>query len=155
MNITLKMNIQDQDFEINANLTNNAGRIYRQQFSRDMLKDMNEMYRQLHKSPFEGIDITGIDVNGKSEQEIYEQILAKVDVSKFLALQMDQEVMSFEDMDTCGHIIWAFVKNADKNTPAYEQWIDEFDFVLPAGEIVSALYDAWTKSAVPTVELKN
>ena len=155
MNITLKMNIQNQEFEINANLTNNAGRIYRQQFNRDILKDMNEMYKQLHKSPFEGIDLSGIDVNGKNEQEIYDQILAKVDVSKLVSAQMEQNVISFDDTETCGHIIWAFVKNADKNTPAYEQWIDDFDFVLPVGEIVSALHEAWTKSAVPTVELKN
>ena len=155
MNITLKMNIQDQDFELVCNLTNHAGRIYRQQFNRDILKDMNEVYRQLHKSPFEGIDLVDIDVNGKTEQEIYEQILSKVDVSKLIELQTNQTAMSFEDTETCGHIIWAFVKNADKNTPTYEQWIDDFDFVLPVGEIVSALHEAWTKSAVPTVELKN
>ena len=66
MNLTLKMNIQDQEFELNANLTNNAGRIYRQQFSRDILKDMSDIYKKMHKSPFDGINLTGLEINGKN-----------------------------------------------------------------------------------------
>ena len=155
MNITLKMKIQDQDFEIKANLTNAAGRIYRQQFSRDLLKDMNEIYKKLHKSPFEGIDMSGITYEGKTEKEIYEQIMSKVDISKFMENRLNKEPLDFEDTEKCGQIIWAFIKNEDRTTPNYEQWIDEFDFILPVGDIVSALYEAWNKSAQPIIELKN
>lgn len=155
MNITLKMKIQDQEFVIAANLTNAAGRIYRQQFSRDLLKDMSDIYKKLHRSPLDGIDMTGVEIRGKSEQEIYEQILSKVDVTKLVSSQTDKPELDFEETEHAGQITWAFVKNADKDIPNYEKWIDEFDFVLPAGEIVSALYEAWTKSAQPTVELKN
>ena len=154
MEITLNMRIQDQDIALKANLTNHAGRIYRQQYNRDILKDMSAIYKKLHKSPFDGIDMSGIKINGASEQEIYEQIMAKVDVTKLLSAQTEN-VLDFEDTETGGQIIWAFVKNADKDTPNYEEWIDSFGFVLPIGGIVSALYEAWTKSAVPTVELKN
>ena len=154
MNITLKMKIQDQEFELNANLTNNAGRIYRQQFSRDILKDMGDIYKKMHVSPFAGISLEGIVLEGKTESEISEQLMSRVDVSKLLTLQ-EKEVLSFEDEELGGRIIWAFVKNADKALPNYEKWIEEFDFILPVGDIVSALYEAWTKSAQPTIELKN
>ena len=155
MNITLNMKIQDQEFELNANLTNNAGRIYRQQYSRDLLRDMGDIYRKLRKSPFEGVNLEGIDLKNKTEQEIYDQLISRVDVSKILTAQTNKEILSFDEEERAGQIIWAFVKNADNTIPNYEKWIDEFDFILPVGDIVCALYEAWTKSAQPTVELKN
>ena len=155
MNITLKMNIQDQEFTLNANLTNAAGRIYRQQYNRDILKDMSEIHKKMHRSPFDEINLNEIEVKGKTEQEIYEQLVSKVDVAKFLSAQTEREQLSFEETDRCGQIVWAFVKNADKDTPYYEEWIDSFDFILPVIDIVDALYEAWTKSAQPTIELKN
>lgn len=154
MNITLKMKIDEQDFEIKANLTNAAGRIYRQQFSRDLLKDMNEIYKKTHKSPFDGIDMTGVTVQGKTEQEIYEQLISKVDISKLLEARQETD-LDFEETERGCQIIWAFAKNANKNLPEWQEWIDEFDFVLPVAEIVGVLYEAWIKSAQPTVELKN
>lgn len=154
MNITLKIKIQDQEFELNANLTNNAGRIYRQQYSRDILKDMGDIYKKMHVSPLAGINMDGIVLDGKTENEIYEQLMSRVDISKLLTLQ-EKEVLTFEEEERGGQIIWAFVKNADKSLPNYEKWIEDFDYILPIGDIVSALYDAWTKSAQPTIELKN
>jgi hypothetical protein len=155
MDITLKMKIQDQEIELKANLTNAAGRIYRQQFSRDLLKDMSDIYKKLHKSLLDGIDMTGINITGKTEQEIYEQLMAHVDVSKLLAIRAEQEQLSFEETEKGEQIIWAFVKNADKNTPNFSEWSESFDYVLPVGDIVTALFEAWGKSAQPTVELKN
>ena len=152
MNITLKMNIQDQEFEINANLTNNAGRIYRQAFCRDLLKDMADIYKKLHKSPFEGVDMTGVDLTGKTEQEIYQILISKVDMTKLMG---EQETLTYEETEHGSQIIWAFVKNADKKTIGYADWIDSFEFILPVGDIVSTLYEAWNNSAMPTVELKN
>lgn len=155
MNITLKMNIQDQEFELNANLTNNAGRIYRQQFSRDILKDMSDIYKKMHRSPFDGINLTGLEINGKTEQEIQDQLMSRVDIAQLLASQNEAAVLTFEEEERGGQIIWAFVKNADKALPNYEKWIEEFDFILPVGDIVCALYESWIKSAQPTIELKN
>lgn len=155
MNITLKMNIQEQEFELNANLTNNAGRIYRQQFSRDILKDMSDIYKKMHRSPFDGIDLKGLEINGKTEQEIQDQLMSRIDIAQLLEAQNEAAVLTFEEEERGGQIIWAFVKNADRSVPNYEKWIEEFDFILPVGDIVSALYEAWTKSAQPTIELKN
>ena len=155
MNITLKMKIDEQDFEIKANMTNAAGRLYRQHFNRDILKDMTAIYRKLTMSILDGIDMSGIDLAGKTEQEIYDLLMEKVDLTKLLKNQIDQAELDFEESERAGQIIWAFAKNADKNLPGYEDWIDEFDFVLPVGEIVCKLYEAWTRSAKPTVELKN
>ena len=155
MNITLNMKIQGQEFELNANLTNAAGRIYRQQFSRDLLRDMSDIYKKLHKSPFDGINMEGIELAGKTEQEIYEQLMSRVDMTKLMNAEANKAMLDFEEEERAGQIIWAFVKNADKNLPNYDKWIDEFDFILPVGEIVCALFEAWTKSAQPTVELKN
>ena len=154
MNITLKMKIQDQEFRLEANLTNRAGRIYRQQFGRDLIRDMSEIYKKLHKSPLEGIDLSGVSFKGKTEEEIYDQILSNVDVGKLVSGQSDN-TLDFEEDERGGQIIWAFVKNQDDKTPNYEEWIDSFDFVLPVGDIVSALYEAWTNAARPTIELKN
>lgn len=151
MYITLKMKIQEQDIALEVNLANRAGRIYRQQYGRDLISDMGDIYKKLHKSPFSGIDMTDINPNGLTEQEIFERIMSKVNVNDYLTKTM----LSFDDTETAGKIIWAFAKNRNENIPTYEDWIDSFDFVLPVEEIITALYDAWGKSARPTVVLKN
>lgn len=155
MYITLNMKIQDQDVSLEANLSNKAGRIYRQQFNRDLLEDMNAIYDKTHKSPFDGIDMTGLQLSGKSEQEIYEQLLSRVDMSKMLSAREAKNTLTFEETERGGQIIWAFVKNKDKDIPNYEKWIDEFEYILPVADIVNALYEAWSKSAQPTIEIKN
>lgn len=152
MKITLKMNETNTDLTVN--MTMNGARIYRQNFSRDMLKDMNEIYVKLYKSPFDGIDMSGIQVKGKTEQEIYEQLMSKVDVTKVLASQT-KEMLDYDETERGAQIIWAFAKNADKSVPDFEEWIEGFDYILPVGDIVTALYEAWHKSAMPTVEIKN
>ena len=154
MYLTLKMRIQEQEYNLEVNLANRAGRIYRQQFNRDLLKDMSDIYKKLHKSPFEGLNIQDIEIEGKTEQEIYQQIISKIDLSKFLEKNMNAP-LDFEETERSGQIIWAFAKNRDEKIPNYDDWVDSFDFVLPVGEIVTALYEAWGKSAMPTVELKN
>ena len=152
MKITLKMN--ESNTEMTVNMTMNGARIYRQNFSRDMLKDMNEIYVKLHKSPFDGIDMSGIQVEGKTDQEIYEQLMSKVDVTKLFASQT-KEMLDYDETERGAQIIWAFAKNADRNLPDFEEWIEGFDYILPVGDIVSALFEAWHKSATPTVEIKN
>jgi hypothetical protein len=145
------MKIEDQDINLDVNLANRAGRIYRQQYGRDLVDDMTELYKKLHKSPLSGLDMSGIDPDNLTEQEIFERIMAKVNLENY----MTQNVLSFEDTETAGKIIWAFAKNRNESIPNYEDWIDGFDFVFPVEEIISALFDAWGKSARPTVELKN
>ena len=109
MYITLKMKIQDQEFDLNVNLANRAGRIYRQQYGRDILRDMTDLYKKLNKSPFEGIDMTGIDIKGKTEQEIYDDLLSHVDMAKFLESRTNSIGLDFEETERAGQIIWAFV----------------------------------------------
>ena len=152
MKITLKMN--ETNTNLTVNMTMNGARIYRQIFGRDLLKDMNEIYQKLYKSPYDGIDMSGIKVEGKTDQEIYEQLLAKVDVTKFLETQ-NKETLDFDETERGMQIIWAFAKNADKDTLNYDDWFESFDYILPVGEIIVALYEAWHKSAMPTVEIKN
>lgn len=157
MNVTLKMNINDQEFELKCDVTNAAGRIYRQQYNRDLLIDMKEIYKKTHKTELDAlsaINMEGIDVETLSADDLSKALLDRVDISKLMAMQ-EEETLSFEETDRCGQIVWAFVKNADKDTPRYEEWIDSFDFILPVIDIVCALYEAWTKSAQPTIQLKN
>lgn len=151
MNITLKMQIQDEAVNLVMNLTLKACRIFRQQFQDDILLQMQNIYAAYNKSPFEGMDLTGVTVEGKTEQEIYAQLLNKIDVSKLTEIRE----LSAEQTETGYKIIWAFAKNADPALPAYEEWIENFDYVLPVGDIITALFEAWNKSAKPTVELKN
>ena len=155
MYITLKMNIQDQEINLEVNLANRAGRIYRQQYGRDLIKDMSELYSKLNKSPFDGIIMTGIEIKGKTEEEIYAQLMERVDVTKLLANQTPVMLLSFEETERAGQIIWAFAKNRDNSIPNYEEWIDSFDFILPVDKILTALYEAWGKTVQPTVEIKN
>lgn len=155
MYITLKMKINEQELSLEVNMTNRAGRIYRQYFNSDILADMTDIYKKLHKSILDEIDMSGISISGKTEQEIYDQLIEKVDVSKLMAAQNERPAFTFEETDLCGHIVWAFVKNKDEKTPNYEEWIDSFDYILPVIDIVDALYNAWNKSAQPTIELKN
>lgn len=151
MNITLKMQIQNEEVILPANLTLKACRIFRQQFGEDILQSMQNIYKAYNKSPFEGIDLTGVVVEGKTEQEIYNQLLSKIDVSKLNEIRE----LTAEQTETGYKVIWAFAKNADPDLPGFEDWADSFDYILPVGQIVSALFEAWSKSAKPTIEIKN
>lgn len=153
MNITLKMKLQDQEFNLIINMTMNAGRIYRQQFQRDLVKDLSELYEKFNPSIFDNIDLKGIETEGKAEEEITQQIITRA--YPVWAEAQKKIIPSYEDIERTGQILWAFAKNADMNLPGYEKWIDEFDYILPTKEIVIALYGAWNDSAKPTVEIKN
>lgn len=153
MYITLKMNFQDQDHELVADMTMNAGRIYRKQFQRDMVKDLSEIYQKVNPSIYDHLDLSGIQTEGKTEDEITEQIISRA-IPVWSETQKNT-MLSFEDTERASQIIWAFVKNADKDLPGFEEWMDSFDFILPVKEIIIALYGAWNDSAKPTVEVKN
>lgn len=152
MKITLKL--KETNTDLNINMTMHGARIYRQNFNRDMLKDMNEIYAKLHKSPFDGIDMSGVQIEGKTDREIYEQLLSKVDATKILAAQTE-ETLDFDETERGAQIIWAFAKNADKNISDFDEWLESLDYILPVGDIIIALFEAWHKSAMPTVEIKN
>ena len=151
MNITLKMQIQEQELNLVVNLTLKACRIFRQQFHEDILQQMQSIYKAYNKSPFEGMDLSGVTVEGKTEQEIYAQLLNKIDVSKLTEVRE----LTAEQTETGYKIIWAFAKNADPDLPGFDDWVDKFDYILPIGEIITALFEAWNKSAKPTIEIKN
>lgn len=155
MYITLKMEIQEEVFTLDLNLANRAGRIYRQQFERDILKDMSDLYRKLHRNPLDIFDLTGFDAEGKTEEEIHDELMSRVNVDKLMTFQSESIPLDFEETERAGQIIWAFAKNRKESIPSYEDWIDEFDFVLPVEKIIPALYEAWGKSAKPIIELKN
>ena len=152
MYITLKMKIQDQEIDLDVNLANRAGRIYRQTYNRDSLKDMAEIYKKVNKNPFDGVDTSGIDFVGMTEEELLKELVSRVDPRELIK---DREILDFEEAERAGQIIWAFAKNRNKDLPGYEDWIDSFDFILPVEEILAKLFEAWGKSAAPTIEVKN
>ena len=152
MYITLKMKIQDQEIDLDVNLANRAGRIYRQTYNRDILKDMAEIYKKVNKNPFDGVDTSGIDFVGMTEEELLKELVSRVDPRELIK---DREILDFEEAERAGQIIWAFAKNRNKDLPGYEDWIDSFDFILPVEEILAKLFEAWGKSAAPTIEVKN
>lgn len=153
MKITLKMKIDDQDFDLVVDMTMNAGRIYRQQFQSDLIQDLSEIYQKTNLNIFDKIDFTKIDTEGKTEEEVKQQIIEKA--YPIWSEAQKNNTLSFTDTERATQIIWAFVKNADKDLPGYEEWVDGFDFILPIKEIITALYNAWNESAKPTVEIKN
>lgn len=153
MNITLKMKIDDQEVDLIANLTMNAGRIYRQQFQRDLIQDLSEIHQIINPNVFDKIDLTKIDTEDKTEEEVQQQIIAKA--YPIWVETQKNNILSFNDTERASQIIWAFAKNADNGLPGYEDWIDSFDYILPIKPIIIALYDAWHDSAKPTVEVKN
>ena len=110
MEIVLKL--EEQDIELPVNLTNHAGRIYRQTFERDMLLDMQDIYKKLNKSPFDGIDLRDIQTAGKTKDEIADELIAKANISAFV--DNENPVLSFEDTEKAGQIIWAFAKKRNK-----------------------------------------
>lgn len=153
MNITLKMKIDDQEVDLVANLTMNAGRIYRQHFQRDLIEDLSQIYQKINPSIYDKIDLSGIETDGKTEEELTQQIINRA--LPVWSETRKNSVLSYTDTERASQIIWAFVKNADKDLPGYEEWIDGFDYILPIKPIITALYDAWHDSAKPTVEVKN
>lgn len=153
MNITLKMKIDDQEINLVANLTMNAGRIYRQHFQRDLIQDLSEIYQIINPNIFDKIDFTKIDTEGKTEEEIKNQIITEA--FPVWTEAQKKVMLTFNDTERASQIIWAFAKNADKDLPGYEEWIDSFDYILPIKPIITALYDAWHDSAKLTVEVKN
>ena len=153
MNVTLKMKIQDQEIDLAFNLTMYVTRIYRQQYNRDILKDMAEIYNLVNPSPFAGIDFSDITTEGKTEDEIYSQVIDKALPNYFT--QREKEILlDLETTEKACQIAWAFAKNAGE-TKDYEDWICSFDFVFPVKDVITALYDAWYKSATPIIESKN
>ena len=151
MKITLKLNEETETETLAINMTMNAARIYRQTFNRDMLKDMNEIYWKINRSVFEGVDLSGIDTS-KSEDEITAEILRRAHLN---ILSESKKDLDYDETERGCMVLWAFTKNADVKTIEFEEWIGSFDYVLPIAEIITALYEAWHKTAVPTVELKN
>lgn len=153
MKFTLEMNMNGEKETLNVDMTMHSARIYRQTFGRDMLKDMGDIYVKLQASLFDGISLEGVDVN-KSDDEIYNQLLEKVNVSKLIT-DSNGKNLDFEETERGCQIIWAFAKNADDSIPNYTEWIDSFDYILPVGDIITSLYEHWHSTAVPTVEIKN
>lgn len=156
MNITLKLSINDQVFEIVANATLKVCRIYRQQFGRDLIKDMSEINKMIKPSIYDFVDpdeLSKINVENMNDEELNRAILKKVYPAY---RKFEKEVLlDYEHTERANQIIWAFAKNADENLSGYEDWIDGFDFILPVKKIIPALYDAWEKSAQPIIEVKN
>lgn len=153
MNITLRMTIQDQTFDLNLDMTMKAGRIYRQHFNRDLVKDMSDIYRTVNGSVYNDIDMSKVETEGKTDEEIAKQLLSQA-VPLYLAHRNNTD-LSYEDTERVYQILWAFVKNADEKLSGYEEWIDGFDFILPAKDLITMMYSAWNDSAQPTIELKN
>lgn len=153
MIITLKMKTQDQDQKLVVDLTMNVGRIYRQQYQRDLFRDLSDIYQKVNPSIYDHLDLSGLDIEGKTEEEITEQIISKA--IPVWSESQRKSLLSFEDTERASQIIWAFAKNADSELPGYEEWVDSFDFILPIKEIITALFSAWNDSAKPTVEVKN
>ena len=151
MKITLKLNNRTETETLAINMTMNAARIYRQTVSRDLLKDMHEIYWKVNRSAFEGVDLTKIDTS-KSEAEITAEILKQADLT---ILSESKKDLDYDETERGCMVLWAFTKNADVKTIEFEEWIGSFDYVLPIAEIITALYEAWHKTVVPTVELKN
>lgn len=153
MIVTLKMTIEDQEFTLKLNMTMNACRIYRQQYGRDALKDMAEIYDIVNPSPFDAINYSEIAVDGKTEEELYNEVISKA-MPIYFARRKKETSLDYETAERACKLIWAFAKNAGEKQE-YEEWIESFDYVFPYEEIITALYEAWHKSAKPTVELKN
>lgn len=153
MLITLKMTIQDQDFNLGVDVTMKACRIYRQQFGRDIIKDMAEINRIVNPSLYDLVDISEIKVDGKTEDEVLQEVMKKA----YPEYKKHEKttVLDYQHTEQASQIIWAFAKNADESIPNYEDWIDSFDFILPVKEIITSLYDVWNKTAQPIIEIKN
>ena len=151
MKITLKLNNETGSENLAINMTMNAARIYRQEFNRDLLKDMNEIYWKVNRSVFEGVDLSGIDTS-KSENEITAEIIQRAQLN---ILSESKNDLDFDETERGCMVLWAFTKNADAKTLEFNEWFGSFDYVLPIAEIITALYEAWHKTAAPTVELKN
>ena len=154
MNITLEMKIQDQEFDLVVDMTMKAGRIYRQQYNRDLAEDLAEMSNLFSPNPFKYIDPSSIDMNTMSEEEIYDRVMRKA-IPEYLLNKKAGMSLSFDQTERAYQIIWAFAKNADEKLPTCQVWEDIFDFVLPVSTIIPALYEAWEKTARPIVEIKN
>ena len=153
MNVTLKMKMDDQDIDLVVDVTLKACRIYRQQFGRDLVKDLTDTYHKINPSIYDFVDLSEIKVDGKEETELQQEIIAKA----FPAYKKYQNtnVFTYDDTEQATQIIWAFAKNADEKLPKYEDWIDDFDFILPVKNIITSLYKVWNDSARPTIEIKN
>lgn len=153
MLITLKMKIQDQDFDLVVDVTMKACRIYRQQFGRDIIKDMTEIYRMVNPSIYDMVDMSEIQVEGKTEDEVYQEVMRKVypEYKK----HEHTSILDYEHTEQASQIIWAYAKNANEALPNFEEWIDSFDFILPVKEIITSLYQVWNETAKPIIEIKN
>lgn len=154
MERVLEVTIDEAVTRIRIRATLGAARIYRTAFGGDLIADLVALQRSLNG----GLEtkmleaLNGKDVDFSDEAAVTKALMEATDFASLV----ETRVPSFEEMEQVGQVLWAFAKNADGATPAYESWIGQVEGALSvSADLVDQLYRIWTQSAGTTVVLKN
>lgn len=151
MRATFEFEIEDKKYTLPAQISMAACRIYRAQFSRDLLQDIKQVLKEANPNPFDKIDVSSLDLT-KSQEDIQKQMLSMANVGALV--DANTNGISYETTEIGAKIIWAHAKAADNTTQPFTEWIDRFE-LLPVVPILEQIDKLWGESARPTITLKN
>lgn len=152
MKRTIIIHTDEKEHEIPVKASMAALAIYRQEFSGDLIKDLNEVYQALHPDPFADA-LKKIDYRpGEMDDEALKNaLLSNVD---YRQLSESETLPDGELLTKALQVVWAMAKAADKGLESFGAWCESFD-LLPVKGIVERCNEIWTAANRCTVELKN
>ena len=152
MEKTIVVHANDKEIEIPVAASMAALALYRAEFTADLIRDLNEIYQDLHTDPFvEAMKRAKIDPQKMSQEEMAEKIMQNIDYTQLNSQEM---LPDYETQIRALRIIWAMAKTADKRLIGFDDWCSSFD-QLPIRNLVDLIYKIWNEANTITVELKN
>lgn len=153
MERVLEIQNDGKTVKIRIRLTLGAARIYRAEFGRDLIEDLETLYDKLVNKDSHAIleAIKEKDVDLRDEKALYDAFLESVDISELTK----KKGFRYEELEQAARLIWAFAKNSDTMIPGVDAWIENLDAVIPMEEVIPILYQLWSGTYKTTIKIKN
>ena len=154
MGRTLVIHTEGKDIEIQVIASMKALEKYRQEFSGDLIRDLNEVHGKLHPDAFmDAVKKSGVKPDQLSQEELASAIMENLDYS-MLSDEIDPPLPDGEMLIKALQCVYAMAKAADGSLKKFDLWCDDFG-MLPIRELVDSCHEIWAAACTGTVELKN
>ena len=152
MKKTIVIREDEKDIEIPVKANMAALAIYREEFTGDLIKDLNTVYQELHPDPFAAaMKKINYNPDEMDQDKLAALLMANVDYQQL----SEQERLPDETAVTKTlQILWSMAKAADKRIENFDDWSEEFD-MIPVKGLIERCNEIWTAANMTTVELKN
>ena len=152
MKKTIIIRAEENDIEIPVKANMAALALYRAEFTGDLIKDLSEVYTELHPDPFAAaMQKINYDPDEMDQDELAALLMKNVDYQHLSGLdQLPDESAVIKTLQ----ILWAMAKAADRHLESFGEWSESFD-LLPVKGLIERCNEIWTAANMTTVELKN